>query len=168
MKVKIFALVFFLVSFVSLGQNKMVKIYNEKIGLVSATYLLFTDLESHDSIYAVSFSFQNAKYTSLTDTKSIIIHNKESLNELIKDFKSAYNQLILDEKVSMDWNKKEFSLSLYDFSKNIYFKQGSNSYDGYTMLNKNQTGKLLEYLSKIEFGSMVLMEGKKLEVFLKE
>ena len=59
-------------------------------GNVKLTYQRSIDLDKGDTLYMVFFIYQNAKYSTITDTKVIGLYNKEELAQFVKDMKTAY------------------------------------------------------------------------------
>ena len=135
----------------SFGQIKREKLIDERIGNISFVYGKATDIEQNDISYGVYLIFQNIKYKSITDTKIIGFHDKESLNEFIKDLNVVKTQMLLKEKVSIAWSRKLYNLYFYDFSYNLYL-ENVKGVPGYTTLNINDVDKLIEVLGKIDFG----------------
>lgn len=131
-------------------------------GNVKLTYLRSVDLDKGDTTYMVFFIFQNAKYTSITDTKIIGLYDKASIEQWMKDMRSAYKQMITGEKVSIDWTRDKYKLTLYDFSNNLYFAEAKGT-GGYTMMSKKNVAELMEFVSTIDFGKETLLPAKTID-----
>jgi hypothetical protein len=153
---KLLLMAILLISVASFGQVKRENIIDERIGEISFSYKKITDLEKSEITYLVYLGFQNQKYSSISDIKSIGFFEKDNLANFIKDLKSAHEQMLLDEKISIDWRKERYNLKLYDFSKALYL-ESTRGTGGYTTLNLKNLEKLLEYLSKIDFGKDILL-----------
>ena len=133
------------------AQIKRIKLLEKEIGPITLLYQKSVNLDTGDSLYFVFLGFQNAKYKSITDIKSVALSDSFKLNEFIKDLKSAHKQMELNEKVSIEWKKENYSLILYDFTKELYFET-KRGVGGYTIINKNNVLTLINVLSRIQLG----------------
>lgn len=156
MKKIILGITLLLLTSISFGQVKREKLIDEKIGKISFRYAKSTDLEKNEIIYFVYLGFQNEKYTSITDIKSVSFFDKESLNEFIKDLNAAKTQMLLKQKTDLSWNRKKYNLAFYDFSFDLYLKQATGT-EAYTTLDEKTVDKLIEVLMKIDFGKDALL-----------
>ena len=130
------------------AQIKNVKISESRIASIGAKYAKMINVEKEDTSYYVYLGFQNAKYESITDIKSIMIHSKEDLELLIKDLKLASADM--GTKTTISYKSESFSVSVYDFSKELYLEEGKKG-SGYTKLNKKSVEKLVIWLESIKF-----------------
>ena len=153
---KILSICTLLFCIISSGQVKKQTLLKETIGTTNLEYIKSTDIEINKISYLVYLSFQNQKYSSITDFKIIGFYDQESINVLIKDLTGAQKQMLLNEKVSVKWNKSNYNLDLYDFSPNLYLSS-TKGVSGYTTLNSKQVGNLISNLSKIDFGKDTLL-----------
>lgn len=144
-----------LISFSAFAQTKKTKILEEKIGTVNVTYSKNTDLDKDETYYFCSLIFQNAEYSSITDLKVISFMDIDELQAFIIDLRKIHYQMILDEKIDFSFKRTEYSLVLYDFSPNLYINT-VKGVPGHTILGKNFVKKLIDSLSKIDFGSDTL------------
>jgi hypothetical protein len=112
------------------------------------------DLESQDTLSYVYLGFQNAKYTSITDIKSIFFSKDDIFKQFLKDLKIALEELKKNEKTNLNWDRSpNYQLKIYDFSKNLYVFEGEGT-GGYTLLTQKNIQILIEQLSQIvEIGS---------------
>jgi len=143
-----------LISFSAYSQTKKTKILEEKIGAINLSYSKNVDLNKNETYYFCSLIFQNAKYT-IPDIKAISFVDKNELEAFTKDLNKIYEQILLDEKVDFSFKRTEYSLVLYDFSSNLYINS-VKGVTGYTILGKPLVKKLIDNLSKIDFGSDTL------------
>ena len=83
--------IFLLIGFVNFGiaQVKSVKLLDNRIANIHLIYEKSIDLEKGDTLYMVYMGFQNARYSSITDIKSIALFDIETLNEFLKDLFAA-------------------------------------------------------------------------------
>lgn len=153
---KVLLVTILLISILSFGQVKRENFIDEKIGEIYLTYKKTTDLEKSEISYHVYLGFQNQKYSSISDIKSFGFFEKEKLENFIKDLKSAHTQMLLNEKISIAWERETYNLIFYDFSNNLYLEAGKGV-KGYTTLNLQNLEKLLGYLSQIDFGKDILL-----------
>jgi len=152
---KLLIALFLLISFSAFAQTKKTKILEEKIGAINLSYSKNVDLDKNETHYFCSLIFQNAKYTSISDIKAISFVDKNELEAFTKDLNKIYEQILLDEKVDFSFKRTEYSLVLYDFSPNLYLNS-FKGVTGYTILGKPLVKKLIDNLSKIDFGSDTL------------
>jgi len=133
------------------AQKKRVNLSKSTIGTISAEYTKSIDLEKNDTLYYVYCGFQNKKYSSISDIKSIFITKDEDLKSLIKDLKTAVNEMGVD-KVNINWTRENYELVLYDFSNELYILEKPKKGSGYTTLSKKQVEEFIFWLEKIDFG----------------
>lgn len=151
MKKMTFALVLFSLFTVSMiAQRKTVDISSLKAGQVSAKYSKVINLETKDTVSYVYLGFQNAKYSSISDIKSIMLSRQEDLKEFIKDLKIALPEI--NTKQNIDWTKNNYGLTVYDFSNGLYLREKEKNGSGYTILQKKDVEKLIIWLESIDFG----------------
>jgi hypothetical protein len=149
------------------AQTKREKLLEERVGTISAGYIKTANAENSEVSYLIFLGFQNAKYQTISDFKSVAIMSVPAFDKFKQDLLSAYKLLDKGEKVNMNWSHADYKLDLYDFSKNIYVSESGGT-GGYTSLTKKQLGKLLEVLSVIEYGKDVLLPQQPLEELLKK
>lgn len=140
----------FFISIIGFSQKKTIKILEANAGPISLSYSMNVDLEKQDTLFYVYIGFQNAKYTTLTDIKSLFFTQDDVLKQFIKELSTALNELEKNEKIEMLWDRSpNYKLQLYEFSKSLYVIEGKGT-GGYTNLTKKQIASLIESLSKIE------------------
>lgn len=152
--ISVFLLIFFLSGFSQTKREKFIDVYAG--GNVKLTYQATIDLDKKDTTWGAYLIFQNAKYTSITDTKVIALYDKETINQFLKDLISAFKQMNLGEKVSLSWARDKYILNLYDFSKDLYLQESKGT-GGYIPMSKKNVGDLIIQISTIDFGSPVLL-----------
>lgn len=103
-------------------------------------FTVYQTIVGEDTSVYYYFSFQNAKYQHITDLGSILLSSKKDILELSSKLKE-YTET--KERVSLVFATNDYSVSLYDFSNNIYLvdKKGK-----YTIFTKKQALKLSEAL----------------------
>lgn len=129
------------------AQTKRVIISEAQIGEISAKYLKSINIETKDTLYLAYMGFQNKKYKSITDIKSIYFKTQDEINEFVKDLKLAVSES--ESKTSMDWNRVNYTIMLFEFTNQIYLYQGKGN--GYTTLSKKHSENLIEWLEGFEF-----------------
>ena len=145
-------LFFFLVSSTFVfSQTKRIEILKEEVGPISVRYIKSINLDKGDTLYYIYLGFQNAKYTSITDIKSIGFTKDNIFKQFLKDLNIALEEMGKNEKVNLDWDRgPDYKLNIYDFNRNsLYVVQGTGT-GGYTILTKNQVSDLIKILSRIE------------------
>lgn len=113
-----------------------------KIG-ISAKYIQRID---KDTTYWVRIHYQNLKYYYTVDRGSIGIWDQKTLIE----FKNCITECLkyTDTKSqNIRFDRKKYSVYVYDTSKSIYFYDKNNKY---TSINKKQAIKFLAWLDTIE------------------
>jgi len=132
-----------------LAQTKRIEISKFKVSQISADYSKSINLSTKDTLKYVYLGFQNAEFKSVTDIKSIMFTNQNELDEFVIDLKTALPEM--DTKQNIDWDKKKYSLAIYNFNSALYLKEGSKYSRGYTMLSKKDVEKLIIWLESIVF-----------------
>ena len=99
-----------------------------------------------DTVTYFYYGYQNLKYTHITDVGAICTDEKQ---ELI-DIANALNTLATKEKgVQVELKVGKYSLSLYDFSNNIYIEDEDKKY---TQVSKKVAVKMAdEFLANAKF-----------------
>jgi len=139
----------FLLSFC---QTKKTTIAENQIGAISCEFARSIKLETNDTLNYLYFSFQNSKYKSITDLKSIfftITKDSSDIFEFVKSLKAAYNEM--GTKTDITWDKKDYRISLYSFNDKLYLCEPIEEGTGYTTLNKEQTNQLINWIEEIGF-----------------
>ncbi len=147
----------FVLSFRANAQVKTIKLLDTRVANVHILYDKMVDLEKNDTLYMVYMGFQNAKYSSITDIKSIAITDSTTFNEFKKDLNTAFKQMETGEKVSMRWDRKEYGLILHDWTSELSLENGEKYSRGYTYLSKKQVLKLITQVSRINLGSDIVL-----------
>jgi hypothetical protein len=111
--------------------------------LAKSNYFTVSEnITNADTLVYYYFSFQNMKYSHITDLGSILLYQKEQITEMANKLIELTN---IEEKISVNFQKKEYSLNLYDFSSNIFL---SDSKGKYTSITKKQAINLSQDLLK--------------------
>jgi hypothetical protein len=118
---------------------------------IQCKYSKVVDKESGDSLLYVILLFQNAKYQTITDVKSIMISTKEDLTEFKNTISEIVKTVESDPKSNVTYSKGTFQVYKYDFSKNIYLAPKDGN--GFTNLSTKQATKLIEFLDKVDLES---------------
>lgn len=134
------------------AQSKKLDLSSIKIGSIEGKYTKVVDIEKNDTSYYLYLGFQNEKYKAIVDIKSLFFTNQDDLIEFIKDLKLAMSEM--ENKVSMNWDRKLYRLDLYDFTNYLYISESSSKSNGYTSLNKKNLNKLILWLETIQFGKV--------------
>lgn len=134
-------------SFNSFSQRKSTDLISNRIGTVKWNFKQMTDLSSNDTTYYLWGGFQNYKYSTITDIKSVFMSSQSQLDELISDLKMVYSEM--DKKQSISWDKKLYILKLVNYTDEMYL--GDPDGRGYTYLTKRQVEKTIEFLESIKF-----------------
>jgi hypothetical protein len=127
----------------SLQSQTIKKTINEKkFGSLECEY--YMDINGEDTIYNLSCSFQNRKYTTIIDIGSIFIYK-------MSETKSEVRRLIVDlEKCLPYLEQGDVTVSIgqfqvYDFSSQLYINDGAK----YTTMSKAQVKKWIQWLKTV-------------------
>ena len=115
----------------------------KKIGSLDCSYTMDLKVGSSDTTYYIYCSFQNQKYTSITDIGSVFISTIEGRDRIVSDLKECVKYM--DDK-TISFTINEFTL--YDSSKNLYIND-ERGIRKYTTLNKKNVLKWIEWLESI-------------------
>ena len=157
---------FCLICNASIAQTKRENLLSKEIGTISLEYIKSTNIENSVVRYMIYLGFQNAKYKTITDIKSVAFNDTTNFNKFKTDLLNAYKLLDKGEKIEMSWDNLHYKLNLYDFSKNIYITEPKGT-GGYTSLSKKQLEKLLENLSVIDYGKDQLLPQSSIDYLIK-
>ena len=148
------------------AQKKRENIISERVGPLYVDYIRSIDMDKGDTLLYFYLGFQNAKYSSITDIKSVFITQKDVYQSFMKDLLSAHKVLAAGEKTNIDWDRSpNYKMNIYDFSKsNPYLQEGKGT-GGYTVLSKGILINLIETMSQIDFGNTVLLPKKSISDF---
>lgn len=151
MKKLLFVLVVFLCySNLITAQKKTVDISKVKIGFLKPSYLKTIDIEAKDTTYYVYIGFQNQKYTTITDTKSVFLTKDIEVKVFIDNLKMAMVEM--ETKQNIKWEKELYTLGLFDFSNRLYVFEKPTKGNGYTTISKKEVEELIKWLESFEFG----------------
>lgn len=132
------------------AQTKIVPINERKIGDVSCSYSKLIYIDRLDTVHYLSFKFQNAEYSTIIDTKSINFFKNEDLNEFLKDFKNSIAEL--DQKSSVRWTKKYYSISVGSNSSKILLSKPTTEGGGFTVIKQKDAEKMIAWAESIVIG----------------
>ena len=150
-----------LVSISGKAQIKREKFINTNVGGITFSYGRSIDLDKGDTTYMVFLLFQNAKYSSITDTKILSFYDAASIAMFIKDLKSAYKQMSSGEKIDISWNRDTYKMNLYNFSNSLYLY--GDRPEGYTNVTLKSLSSILELFYTIDFGKVDKLPSKSIE-----
>lgn len=147
-----FTIILILILFSSVfSQTKRTTIAEDKVGPVHCLYQRNIDIDKGDTVDILYFGFQNAKYSSISDIKSIgfdALKDTASIFQFVKDLKSAYKEM--GAKTAISWDREKYVLDLYDWANTLYLRPEKNE-SGYCLLNKNKVLELYTWIENIGF-----------------
>lgn len=137
-----------LLSFTSFSQRSTQIIFKRKIGTVNIEMVE----TSNDNIYEstlIFLSFQNAKYSTITDIGNIMITDSTELNKLISDLNSAYMNM-RDRKrgLNISYKHLRYGIDIYDFTTNAYLLDEKGR--KYTTLTSSQVKSIINSISSLK------------------
>ncbi len=125
------------------------KILKAEVGHFDCNYSRVIDKGTDDTAYYVFMGFQNLKYSSIVDTKSLFFTKKEHFEKFIADLDSAA-LYINNKSVEINWEGGDYSIYKWTDAKTLYVYEMDT--EGYTSLNEKQLTQLLVWLKQIDFG----------------
>jgi hypothetical protein len=132
------------------AQKKTIDVSSIKIGQISGKYSKVIDLEKNDTLSYVYLGFQNFKYRTISDTRSVFFAKQEDLKSFVEDLKAALPEI--GSKQNIDWKRQLYSISVYDFSSSLYLFERPSKGDGHTIISKKELEKLISWLETIQIG----------------
>jgi hypothetical protein len=120
---------------------------SKKIGSLDCSYKMevkLGDFNVVDTSLYIFCSFQNQKYSSITDIGYIMITTMSGKDRIVSNLKECVKYM--DDK-SISFSIGEFDL--YDFSKNLYINS-EGSVKKYTTLSKKNVLKWIEWLESVK------------------
>lgn len=129
------------------AQKKTITVVEDKIGGITCSVQSTINLLSKDTTTSVVLTFQNAKYSSITDIGVILFMEPDAytIKDFIDDLKMAEKEM--EEKQSIEWERDLYTLNIYDFNKGkLYVETSSKHVRKYTTINKKQVAKLIEWM----------------------
>mgnify|MGYP001261610387 CR=1 FL=1 len=116
----------------------------KKIGTLNCSYKMSVKVGESDTSFYIYCSFQNQKYSSITDIGSVFISTIEGKDRIVSDLKECVKYM--DDK-TISFTLNEFAL--YDFSKNLYIND-ERGVRKYTTMRKKNVLKWIEWLESIK------------------
>ena len=139
------------------AQTRKVYLSSEKIDGLRCEY--YKEINGIDTSYYIIMTFKNAKYSSLSDMHALLFtksaDDQLELSFFKTDLISAIHE-IDDKKSEISWSKKNYRIDKFNFSKNIYITATNQLIEGYFIFDKGDVAHLLNWLSRINFGSDIL------------
>ena len=93
---------------------------------------------STDTLIYFYYGYQNAKYTHITDIGAIYTDEKQELIDIANALKTLATK---ENGVQIELKVGKYTLSLYDFSNNIYIEDEEKKY---TYITKKQAVKMAD------------------------
>jgi hypothetical protein len=121
------------------------KLNTKKIGTLSCSHRMSVKVGESDTTFYIYCSFQNQKYSSITDIGSVFITTTEEKDRILSDLKECVKYM--DDK-SISFTKNEFQL--YDFTKNLYINDERGGLRKYTSMGKKYVLMWIEWLESIK------------------
>ncbi len=109
----------------------------------------FIDMDKGDTTHYVSFTFQNSKYSTITDMVSVIITKKTEWEEFLSDLKAASESWSKGESIS--WDRGSYSLAVPAKGKRAFFQEPNKKGSGYTVLYKKDIDRIIEWSQQFKF-----------------
>jgi hypothetical protein len=155
-KHNLFGLVFCLLTSIAISQTKTISLSKVKIGTLDCRYVKEKNLEYGDSTYTIDISFKNMKYKSIVDWKTIVLFDSEWQNEFKTKLISAASQM--NQNQTIKWDEGGYSFWLTEGVKGLVIGQYSGDEFAYTLINKIDADKLVNWLTSIDFGKDKLIK----------
>jgi hypothetical protein len=99
-----------------------------------------------DTVTYFYFGYQNAKYTQITDVGAICTQSKQELIDIANGLKTLSTK---EKGVNIELKVGVYTLSLYDFTNNVYIEDEDRKY---TYVTKKQAVKMAdEFIANAKF-----------------
>ncbi len=108
----------------------------ERKDLYKGSFDIVQKIQNDDTSTYFVFSYQNQKYQYISDLGIVLIFDKGNVKKFAEVLKE-YSQK--EDKISISYKIKDFSIELYDFSYNIYINDSKGKY---TALSKKKASKM--------------------------
>ncbi len=116
----------------------------ERKDLYKGSFDIVQKVQNDDTTTYFVFTYQNQKYQHISDLGIILMFDKGNVKKFAEVLKE-YSQK--EDKIQLSYKLKDFSIELYDFSKNIYINDSKGKY---TSVSKKQASKIAdEILDKL-------------------
>lgn len=110
----------------------------ERKDLYKGSFTITQKIQNDDTTTYFSFTYQNQKYQHISDLGIILMFDKGNVKKFAEVLKE-YSQK--EDKIQLSYKLKDFSIELYDFSKNIYINDSKGKY---TSVSKKQASKIAD------------------------
>ncbi len=131
------------------GQTKRVVISKLEITNLTCEHVKLVNLDKNDTIYYISISFKNLKYSSISDYKYIYIYSRAELEIFVKDLTSALSEMGI--KQNMSWDREEYSIVLNESTTKLLYLF-ADSPRGLISLSKKEVEKILNWVNSVKYG----------------
>lgn len=138
-------LVFVLCNVQVFSQTITKEISQQRIGSVDCNYYMSIEIPASDTTYYIFCSFQNMKYSSITDIGGFVISTKIELDKIIGDLKECLKYI---DNQSIGFSTGDFVL--HSSSKDLYLYDRRGNFDKFTTLSKNKVLKWISWLDSIK------------------
>lgn len=110
----------------------------ERKDLYKGSFDIVQKVQNDDTTTYFVFTYQNQKYQHISDLGIILMFDKGNVKKFAEVLKE-YSQK--EDKIQLSYKLKDFSIELYDFSKNIYINDSKGKY---TSVSKKQASKMAD------------------------
>ena len=138
-------LVFVLCNVQVFSQTITKEISQQRIGSVDCNYYMSIEIPASDTTYYIFCSFQNMKYSSITDIGGFVISTKIELDKIIGDLKECVKYI---DNQSIGFSTGDFVIP--SSSKDLYLYDRRGNFDKFTTLSKNKVLKWISWLDSIK------------------
>ena len=121
------------------------EISQQRIGSVDCNYYMSIEIPASDTTYYIFCSFQNMKYSSITDIGGFVISTKIELDKIIGDLKECLKYI---DNQSIGFSIGDFVI--HSSSKDLYLYDRRGNFDKFTTLSKNKVLKWISWLDSIK------------------
>jgi hypothetical protein len=141
--------------FAGYSQVKRQTLFSKDVGVFTpASYIKIMDYDNGDTTRCIFLTFRNAKYSYLSDYKSVAFciddANRDSSKvfKFIADIKAAQQALL--DKTDMEWTTEDYQIRVTPSIGNYIWLYDAKKL-GYTWLNKKNANLLLQFFQVIDF-----------------
>lgn len=138
-----------LTSFSPFAQTTRESLAKKKISGITVEMIKSTD-PSREDLVLVFLTYQNQKYSTISDVASIMLTDSTDLRKFNSDLQACYDYMNSGEKgKSIIYEHKRYRLEIFDFSKNLYINDETGR--KYIAVDKKTLETLIEFMKTLEY-----------------
>lgn len=138
-----------LASFSLFAQTTRESLAKKKISGITVEMIKKTE-PSKEDLVLVFLTYQNQKYSTISDIASIMLTDSTDLKKFNSDLQACYDFMDSGEKgKSISYKHERYGLDIFDFSPNLYINDETGR--KYISVDKKTVKALIEFMQTLEF-----------------